>query len=317
MAKRADFIIDEVRESTENEEFTEETGLTEEEILKFINQASYRLHSKVVAQHPGVFYEIEEVSLIKDQESYALDFKAYLSNKIVQVEFSPTGQLNDYYPLEPASWYNRDSGAQGDPCSYIRKSNKIYLLPTPDTSSGKVRITYIRRVKRIDKRRGEVKAVTLDPATSTITSLDINYVNGASIDNQELVKRTRFCVVDQYGVIKMENVQLSAVVSSTSFDAALSVDPSFTYNNGETIEVGDYVVSGEYCSSHLEWDEEVERFIQLYAEWKVLKRDSSVDSQEMVQELLEIQNDILDSYAEMDHDIRDIPEINNSYDDWF
>lgn len=315
MSKLIDYLIDDARESTENEEFDGIIGLTEEEIVKFINQAINRLHSKIVAQHPQVFVATHETSIIGNKENYTIpSHKAYLKNKISQVDYSSTSFSKDYYPLKPTALYNRETGTSGDPDKYIRRGGEILLVPTPYTSKGKLRLTYIPKAKQLNKRRGVVQAVTL--SSGTISNLEIGYVNGSSVDSKQLRSQTRFTVVDKYGNIKMENVLLSSIEASSSFDATLSVDPSFTYNDAEIISVGDYVVPGAYSSSHFDLGDEVERYIQLYTEFKILKRDSSADSQEAFQELAEIETDIIDSYKEMSDDIINIPNINED-DDWY
>lgn len=309
MAKLIDYLIDEVRESTENETFDSNTGLTEEEILKFLNQAQHRLHSKIVAQHPQVFTEEEEFTVTSDTESYSLEHNAFLGNKITAVEFSSTGNSSDYYRLDRITPHNRNTGAEGDPDSYFTRSGRVYLVPTPTTSTGKLRITFTRRVKGLDKRRGSIKAVTT--SGSTITNLEINYVNGTTVDSTQLAKHTRFCVVNKYGDIKMKNILLSAIASSATYDATLTVDSSFAFESGETITTSDYIVSGDYTTTHSEFSPEVERYLQTFAEWKILKRDSSVDSAEALQELTALEQDIIESYAEISEDIVQIPEIND------
>jgi hypothetical protein len=313
MSKLVDYIIDDARESTENEEFDTTVGLSEEEILKFINQAQFRLHSKIVAQHPQVFTSTYTFTTVADQEAYSIpSYKAYLKNKVSQVEFSKTNSTNDYYYLRPGYLRERDTGANGDPEKYIRRGGEILMLPTPTGSGGLLRLTYIRKIKKLDKRRGIIKAVTA--ADSAITNLEITYLNSSSIDAAQLNSNTRFTVVDKYGNIKMENVLLSGITTSASYDATLTVDSSFTYATGESIAVDDYIVSGPYSTTHFELGDEVERYIQLYTEWKILKRDSSIDSQEAIQELAQIEEDIIASYAEISDDILEIPEINE--DDW-
>jgi len=314
MSKLVDYIIDEIRESTENEEFDDTVGLTEEEILKFINHGQTRLHSKIVAQHPQIFTEVNVVSVVKDQENYSLDHKAYLSNKVSSIEYSPTGNANDYYPLRPASLYNRDTGADGDPDRYIRRGGEFLLIPTPTDSSGSLRITFIRKIKKLDKRRAQIKASTT--SGSAITNLEVNYIQGATVDSTQLSKDSRFSVVDKYGNIKMENVLLSAIDSSASYDATLTVDSSFTFDSDETVTVGDYIVAGPYTTTHFELGDEVERYVHAYSEWKVLKRDSSVDSQEAFMELAEMERDIVDSFADISDDIVEVPLINDSEDWW-
>jgi len=313
MSKLVDFIIDEARESTENEEFDQTVGLSEEEVLKFINQAQYRLHSKIVAQHPQVFTETETKSVVANQEAYGINFKAYLANKISQVEYSATALPADLFPLRKGFLRNRSTGAQGSPDAYIRRGAEILLVPTPNDADGLIRITYIRKVKKLDKRRGQVKAVTLDSGASTITALEINYINGQTVDSVEMSKDNRFCVVDKYGNIKMENILLSSIDTSVTYDATLAVDAAFTYQSGETIAVDDYIVPGEFTTTHFELGPEVERYLQLYTEFKILKRDSSGDAQEAFQELAEVERDIIDGYADISDDIMEIPEINDEW----
>ena len=317
MSKFIDSIIDEARESTENEEFDAVVGLSEEEILKFINQGQNRLHSKIVAQHPMVFFAEKTYNVAANQEAYTIpEHKAFLKNKVAQVEFSTSSSADDYYPLRPTSLYNRDTGTSGNPDFYIRRGGEILLLGTPSAASGLIRLTYVRKVMKLDKRRGLVKAVTLDSGTSTVTNLEINYVNGSTVDSGQLAKDTRITVVDKYGNIKMENILLSSIDSSVSYDATLSIDSSFTYDSGETIAADDYVISGAYSTTHLELGPEVERYLQVYTEYKILKRDSSIDSQEAFAELSEIERDIVASYADISSDIIEIPIINDDEDSW-
>lgn len=315
MSKLIDAIIDEARESTENETFDNEVGLSEEEIIKFVNQAVNRLHSKIVAQHPQVFVETTELSIVANQENYSIPaHKAFLKNKISQVEFSPTGNANDYYVLDATVLKNRDTGSDGDPTHYIRRGGEILLLPTPTSGNGKLRLTYIPKAKQLDKRRGLIKAVTT--SGSNITNLEVNYVNGSTVDLAQLSKNTRITVVNKYGEIKMENVLIEGATSSATYDATITVDSSFEFASGETIAVDDYIISGPFSTTHLQEEvgPEIERYVQAYVEYKILQRDSSVDSQEAFQILGEIEADVIASYAEISDDILMIPEINP--DDW-
>jgi hypothetical protein len=315
MSKLIDYIIDEIRETSDNEDFDATVGITEEEIVKYINDAENRLHSKISSIDPYIFIDEQVEIIVVDQEAYTLDFRAHLKNKVVAVEYSYTGNAVDYVPLRPVQNYNRRTGADGSPSYYIQRAGKILLLPTPTSAGGKLRISYGKQRRRLDKRRGQVKAVTLDSGTSTITNLEINFINDTSIDTNELSKRSRCTVIDKYGNIKMDNILISSLDLSGSYDKTITVDSSYTYASGETIAVDDYVVSGEYTSSHSEFDEEIERYTQAYVIFKVLKKDSSVDSAEATQELLAIEEDVLEAYKSVDDDINEIPLINNE-EDW-
>ncbi len=313
MSKYINALINEVRESTENEDYDDSSGISEEEIVKFINQGQNRLHSRIVSSNTSIFVEEQIEVLVANQPSYTLDFKALIGNKVVSAEYSYDSNLINYSPLDLVSVHSRELGATGTPSAYFVRAGAVFLSPIPNTSTGSLRITYTRKLKSLDKRRGSVGAVTLNSGTSKVTNLEIDYVNGEAIDSTQLSKNTRFCVVDKYGTIKMENILLSSIDSSVSFDAKLSVDTSFTYKTGETIAIGDFIIPGEYASSHLELGQEVERYIQTFTEWKLLKRDSSIDSSEAIKELGELERDIIDLYAASSDDIVAIPQIG----DWW
>lgn len=308
MAKFVDSFIDIVRESTENEEFDDTIGLTEEEILRYMNDAQYRLHAKIIAQHPSVFTETDTQTIVADQEAYSLPFNAHLGNRILSVEYSIDGSADKFYTLKTKQLRTREVGADGHPTSYIRKDGQLLLHPTPTVAGGSLRITYIRRPKALDKRRGLLSG---SPALTGGSSWTIAAVNSSTVDATELAKDNRVTVVDAQGNIKAKNVLVSAT-SATS----ITVDSSFVAEADDSIASGYYVLSGPYSTTHLEFSPEVERYIRAYTEWKILKRDSSIDSAEAVQELMEMEADIIASYADVDgDDLTLIPDL--SEDDLF
>ena len=311
MSKFIDSIIDEVRESSENEDFNTSLGLSEEEFVRFINEAIARLHGKIVSQHTNVFLEEVITSVTSGTQKYAVPRRAFNKNAIAQVEFSTTSATDDYYPLKSTSLRNRHPNAEGDPEFYIRRAREILVIPTPTNTSGSLRITYVKKPKRLDKRRAQIKVVTT--LNNTITNLEANYVNGSSVDNTELNKRTLITVVDKYGNIKMDNILLSSIGSSDNYDATLNIDSSFTYESGETITVDDYIVSGEYTTTHLDendFDQYLEDYIREYARLRTLQRDSSVDTQEALGTLSAMEDQIIANFKDLSDDIDNIPIIN-------
>lgn len=317
MSKFIDSIIDDVREDSENEEFNTNIGLSEETFIRYINEAISRLHGRIVSQHPQVFLSESEITLTNDTQEYDIPRKAFNNNAISQVEYSFDGSTDNYFPLQSQSLRNRFPNSNGDPDFYIRRAGKILLMPTPDSSSGKIRVTYIRKPIRLDKRRAQIKAVTT--SGSAITNLEVNYVNGAAVDSGELNKRTRFTVVDKYGNIKMDNVLLSTITTSTSYDATLTVDSSFTFESGETIVADDYIVSGEYTTTHLletDFDQALEDYIRQYCVLRIQQRDSSIDQKEAFAVIVEMEDQIIGNFKELSDDITRIPRTNHD-EEWF
>lgn len=306
MSKRIDYIVDDIREATENEVFDSQTGLTEEEIIRYVNDAQYRLHSKIVSVHPEVFSVVEEQDIVSDQESYNLNYNAYLNNKVLSVEYRTSSNPDDYYMLRKVTPKLRDTGAEGSPCNYFMQGGKIFLVGTP--SRGSLRITYIRKVRALDKRRYKLTSGPTLIADEVLTTSTIN----GNVDVSVMRQYNSITMVDARGNVEAENVLISNVTGST-----LTIDSSYVKQTGETTASGSYIIPGEYSSSHLDeiWGPDVERYIRAYVEWKVLKRDSSVDSAEAIRELVELESEIIAAYANIEDDLMEIPEINNE--DWW
>ena len=310
MSKIIDALIDEVRESTENEEFDSVLGITEEEIIKFINQAQNRLHSKITGLHKQFFAEEKTVVSVANQESYSLFYNSYLKNYIHSVEYSSSGSSDDYYSLRPTSSHNRSTGANGSPSNYFIRAGKFYVLPTPTNSNGSFRVTHVRRPKNLDKRRG---SIIVADSLSAPTSLDITFVNGQTVDKAQLDKRSHITICDKFGNIKIANLLIDSItVGAGTGDAQIIISSEGSLDLQSAFAIGDFILSGDHSTSHIEFSPEVERYLQIFTEYKILKRDSSVDSAEMFQELAQIEADILDGYSELSDDIMEIPVINDS-----
>lgn len=310
--RRVDYLITDTRLSTENQDFSDTIGIKDSEFLRYINDAQVRVHGKIIKQHPSVFVAEKVENIVGNQESYTLPSDIYAGNKITMVEYSPTSSDNDYYVLQYDSIRNRDKGSMGDPVYYMRKSGTVMLKPVPTSSRGKLRISYIRKIPRLDTIRGVVATATLDSGTNTITTLELN-VSTEVVDSNELNKFTRMSIVDEEGEVQMQNIKYTNVNSSTG---VVTVDPSFTYTTGETISVGDNVVAGSYSSTHSELDDLVERYLIEYATMKILQRDSSSDLTSQFSILQSMEQDIIDSYAELTDDIVEIPDIISYDDQW-
>jgi hypothetical protein len=308
------YLIEDVRLSTENTDFSDTIGIKDTEFLRFLNDGQQRIQNTIVQQHPQVFLKEKTVSVTGDQEAYSLPIDAYLGNKVSQVEFNPQSTGKEYfYPLRPASLFERDSGSNGDPIKYIRQTGKILLIPIPDASVGQLRYNYVQKLPRLALRRGSVSSVTLDSNTNTVTALSLD-VSTDSVDTNELSKWTRVSIVDEEGNVKMKNIKVTNVDGSTG---VVSVDPSFSYEDGETIGVGNYIVEGSYSSTHVLLDEMVERYLIAYATFKILQRDSNITDLQVQQNvLLEMESEIAEAYAEISDDIMEIPQIISYDDDW-
>ena len=301
-------LIDASRRETENEEFSDTIGIGNEEFIRYANDAQKVLQSAISGVYPMLLSQEKIISSVVDQEAYDIPDNAFLGNRIDNVEYSPSGRDDQYRKLKQGTLSERRSGISSTPSFYIRRSGQILLQPKPDTSQGKIRLTYQKQLPRLEIVRGYVSAVTLDSVNNQITSLTLDSTQ--SIDKVELEQETQLTVIDKNGVQKMRNVQFDEVDETTGI---VTITSGFTYEDGETIAVGDSIVRGGDSTTHSELPEMCEPFITAYMNWKILKRDSSNDAVEMGQEVAALKAEIVQSFSTTDHDPDFIPILDDQF----
>lgn len=308
-------LIEQVRRQTENEDFDNFVGISDEEFIQYLNDAQYNLQAAIVHQHPRVFTAEAIVNAVNGQESYALPSDCLLANKVHNVEYSNTGDEDDYYVLEQSTIKYRTTGIEGSPTKYTRIGGKILLAPVPQ-SGGKLRITYIKRLRELDKRQAQVGAARNAKPNDNIISSSGTFeisleTNNFETNTEGLSKHDFICIVDKEGNSIVKNIEITASSLSSITCSAHTLDTG----ESATIPVGSFIVGGKDTTTHSELDISVERYLIAYCAWKILKRDSSVDSAEAAEELAMILKEIVKSYAMVSDDIQFIPQL-NSWDDW-
>lgn len=309
MSKRVDKLITQIRNFTENSEFGDNEGIKDTEFLQALNDAVNRLQSLIVTKHSKAFLKEVVIPVLPLQREYALPMDAFMGSKVYNVEYSEDGTEDDYYKLKKTSLHLK-STQDSTPCEYYTMNEKVVLNPIPDASAS-MRVTYTKRAANLDIRRGIVEIAVLDNSANTITTLQLDVSSATTVlDSDELNNCDYICVVDKRGQMKMRNIPISSVNSASGL---VTLD-SHVFEEGETIEVGDYVVCGEDTSTHpIDFPRTVERYLISYGKWYILKRDSSADYQEAQAELLAIEDDIVGSYADEDLDITLIPDIGSNW----
>ncbi len=303
---RIDLLLDEAKSSTENTESTADTGVPDSEYLRAFNDAQVKIHSAILLQNPRILIKEKLITGVANIEALDLPSDVFGTTRIVKVEYSVTGNERDYYKLDSAVTEERQTGGQGMPSYYIRQSQQLLIQPAP-TTAGVFRVTYEKVLPKLDLRRGRVLTVVL---TSTgITSLVLDPTISTSDDITVMNRAEYLCVVSKLGVIKMKNIPITEVNSSTG---EVTVE-TFSFEDGETIAVGDYVVAGAFVTTHSELPDICERYLLAFANWRILKRDSSNDSSEAGQELSDILADILATYARSDKEVHSVPIIDTEF----
>jgi len=305
-------LIEQIRRQTENEEVSDFIGIKDEEFIQYINDAQYNLQAQIVHQHPRVFIDEAIIQTVSGQERYDLPSNCFLGNKVHNVEYSPTGNDEDYYTLRQTTMKSRSSGVDADPSQYIRVAGQILLTPQP-TSGGKIRINYVKRLRELDKRKAQVSTqATVDSQNDFVIEL-----NNTSFDTniEDLRLHDFICIVDKEGNNLVKNIEIDLDITNTNSSQITCRAHTLDTGESATIPVGSYIVGGKDTTTHSELGIEVERYLIAYCAWKILKRDSSVDSAEAMQELNLMAQEIVKSYALITDDVQLIPDI-NSRDDW-
>jgi len=313
--RRLELIIKQIRRQTENEEFDSFVGISDEEFVQYINDAQNNIQAKIIQQHPRVFIKEKVLTAVSGKEKYDLPIDCFLNNKVHNVEYSPTGDEDDYYVLEEDTIKYRNPGVTGNPVKYIRLSGQVLLTPQPQ-GSGTIRLNYAKRLRSLDKRRAQIGETSPGLGYVTLntggTDQTLNLVaSSISVDRDSIGENDYVCIVDSKG----KQLATALEVVSCNNDTLVVKSTTDTVSLSSQIPKGSYVVLGPDASTHSELDETVERYLISYCSWKILKRDSSVDSQEAMMELTEMLREIVASYAMISDDVQFIPQL-NTWDDW-
>lgn len=313
--KRVEQLITRIRRETENEEFGDTYGIPENEIIDYLNDAQDRVYREIVKTHPKFFVEQLIDTVTVNVESYSLPARIYLG-QITLLEWSSNGDVRDYYRLKPAMHVERLSAPAGNPSYYIRRNKEILFAPPPGQSNGYIRLSYVKKLPKLDKRRATVSAVTLDSGTSTITSLTLDTTT--TLERAELLDENYFCVVDKDGDLKMASIPFTDIDADTG---VVTLGAGFTYETGESISVGDYLVRGEYTCNRSQLQDLCENYIYSHARMETQDSDSDAPgTNNQLQKMERLLVEITDAYADPHDDVTEIPVLDYSWqveDDWY
>jgi len=283
-------LITRVREHTLNTGNTATSGILDSHFLNYLNDAQDRLVSLIHQTGSNLFETQTEISLVGAQRTYSIPVAAVLKNRVKLVEISSTGNVKDYVPLRKESFRQLINDQIDFPVSYSLVNGSIYLSPVPQTSTGKIRVTYTRRLDALDIRRGSVASKT-DSGTQ-ITALTLNTSDD---DTTALAASTYLCVCDRDGAVTMYNLRYDSYNSTTG--VVTLTGAAFTYATGETIAVGDFVTTQPYSTTHSDLDDLAERYLVKYAVMEILSiEDSSADFAQAQQILNAMEQELVAAY---------------------
>lgn len=310
--RRVEHLIRAIRRHTDNESNGDDSGLSDEEFIQFLNDAQDDLYAEITKTYRKVFTTSTKFNSVANQEEYDVPSDIFQTG-VVSLEYSHTGNEKDYYPLQRRELIEQAS-IPGVPLAYMIRGSKIIADPYPQSSvTNAFRIKYNKALPRLDKRRSAVKAVTVSGA-GVITALTLEPTYSGYNANHYL-ENDYLTAVDFDGTVKCTAIgfsRITALTGAISFTGA----PAKTLLTGEAIAIGDYVLLGKRATTHSQLLDDCERYLIAYSVWKALRRDESQSSQLQAQELAMMKQLIVDSYGENYQDVDQIPIINSDYSEY-
>lgn len=306
--RKLELLILASRRATENQEFTETAGIQDEEFIQYFNDGQEEIHSVLNQTFPHILMGSKVVNCVANQEAYSIPSDVYLGTRIDMIEFSKTGVINDYYLIKKGALKERLNGVQTDPSFYIRSGTQILLQPRPQSGGSTLRITYQKAIPRLDIQRATVESVSL--TTNAITSLVLD--DAVLMDRAALLEEGYICVTDKDGNVKMKAIPVTAISTS----GVVTVDPSFTFESGETIAAGDVVLRGKNSTQFSMLPDVCEKYLLEYSNARILVRDSNKDSAPVTQIMERVKAVLQLAFAEPDNDPDYIPVTDPQYLGW-
>jgi hypothetical protein len=249
------------------------------------------------------------IQTVQSQEGYTIPDDVYLGTRIDFLEYSPTGNTREYYPLKKGNLKERLNGSQSNPSFYIRNGSQLLLQPSPQSSSATIRITYQSTIPRLDIQRATVKTYVAG-INNTITTLELD--DTLPMDIAALLEEGYISVTDKDGVTQMKAIPITTISPS----GVVTVDPSFTFQDGETIAVGNPVFRGKYSSYISKLPDVCEKYLLEYSNTRILVRDSSTDADAVAQVLAKVQETLKAAFSEPDNDPDYVPVLDGQYLGW-
>lgn len=303
--RQLDLLITQARRATENTEFSDTVGISDNEFIQYANDAQDELESIISKVNADAFLTSKVVTLSQGLDTYNIPSDALLGTKVALVMYSPNGVESSYRPLNQGRVSEMVGTFQGTPSFFVRLGTTIRLIPAPYASNSTIKIYYAQKLPRLDIRSGKVATVALSGTTITSMTLD----TASTIDRAKLLEEGFCTIVSDTGTVKMKNVPITDVNETTG----TVTFGSFTYESGETAAVGDYLIRGARSSSHSMLPDICERYLLSYMQWRILKRDSSNDASEQSAEMEMMRQSIQDAFAEPDMTVDGVAVLDSQF----
>lgn len=247
--RRLELLINEARQSTNTTDINSVSLLL---CQAYMN----RIHSYMedllflVNDENDLFLKDFEFNLVPGKDEYDLPVDIYAKSSIDNVAVSFLNGLSQtFLPLKKVSRKQR-----GFTFGYFVQEKQIVFTPKPQ-SPLRIKMTYQRKVPSLGVRIGQITSFSANQMI-----FDEYVANYSDIADY-------FTVVSSTGVIKQANIQASNQVTG-------QIDTVTTLSG---IAIGDYIICGNFSSSHSQLPDECEKYLITALERMIQYRQSSSD----------------------------------------
>jgi hypothetical protein len=256
-------------------------SIADAEFVDNLNDAQ-ELCQETIAGVFSTYFETDKIYTIDttatDYEVLTLPTDILLGTRVSSVEFSYSGDVQDYANLRPVNIRERYSNTGGaferHPDGYIRRSNQLIITPVPSQNSSKVRLVYERKVLRLDIAK--IPAFSTFSRSSTTLTLAWTAANANSdVDDWDvgdtinvLDSRTNTMVVQDGAITAIDSSAGTATVDLTDATYTAATVDALAAANAEGLEGGRTNLS--------ELPDSCEKYLTAYAKLLILERDASL-----------------------------------------
>lgn len=293
--RRVGLLINDIRF---NSNHTDTNRFTDLRLLKFFNDAQRAIQGIIFTSDTGsTIFEKEQLSdIVSLQEEYDLPTDIYAVssiNSVLRAVNSSSADAVQYFsPMRQIT--SKELRKQ---FGYTTRGNKLIISPIPQSGqTGGLKILYTAKLPTLSTRIGQI--------ASFVSGTNIKLKTGASAE--DITAFADFVtVVSSDGTIKQSGIALNGYnIGSRN----ITTDTALT-----NVAVDDYVVLGQYATSHAQLPDETESLLTNFVERKMFAVDSSPDISDSNIFTQEEKDHILKLFSKKDHDVKYPPIVDDTY----
>lgn len=309
--ERLELLIRAAREQTGNQQYSATSGIPQRNMVRHFNDGQEYIYNQIMQERSTLYKKEGFIDVVDGQASYTLPSDVYMSHNIQKIDYTPTGDARNYYPLNMRT-PREEISIRGYPEAYFLRDGKVILSPIPVRSiTNGLRLNYQYVIPSLDIRRATVQSSNFNAITKTVTSITLNvdsYLSSENIDELNSNWVDYICVVDKNGTILMKDLPVTGFTDGVT--KTITIDNSFIAQTGETLPANSFIVFGKNATTHSQLPSAAKKCLLTFVELRTQMSDSNSEAAETSPIMQVLMKDLLDSIAELEEDIWQIPIIN-------